>query len=50
MLKGMAMIVTGMLLDWSTDVDSGAFQATFGVVELSDGLLSSRSRSASSAR
>ena len=38
-LKGMAMIVTGMLFGLvGTDVDSGAFRFTFGIVELSDGL------------
>ena len=38
-LKGMAMIVTGMLFGLvGTDVDSGAFRFTFGFVELTDGL------------
>lgn len=38
-LKAMAMIVTGMLFGIvGTDVDSGVFRFTLGVVELSDGL------------
>ncbi|HTM79275.1 MAG TPA: tripartite tricarboxylate transporter permease, partial [Devosia sp.] len=38
-LKAVAMIITGMLFAMvGTDVDSGAFRFTFGVVELSDGL------------
>jgi putative tricarboxylic transport membrane protein len=38
-LKGMAMIVTGMLFGLvGTDVDSGAFRFTLGATELTDGL------------
>jgi len=38
-LKAMAMIVTGMLFGIiGTDVDSGTFRFTFGLVELTDGL------------
>ncbi len=38
-LKAMAMIVTGMLFGLvGTDVDSGAFRFTFGVIQLTDGL------------
>jgi TctA family transporter len=38
-LKAMAMIVTGMLFGIvGTDVDSGAFRFTLGIVDLTDGL------------
>ncbi len=38
-LKAMAMIITGMLFGLvGTDVDSGAFRFTLGMIELTDGL------------
>ncbi|CAH1651670.1 tripartite tricarboxylate transporter permease [Chelatococcus asaccharovorans] len=38
-VKAMAMIVTGMLFGMvGTDVDSGAYRFTFGVIDLTDGL------------
>jgi TctA family transporter len=38
-VKAMAMIVTGMLFGMvGTDVDSGAFRFTFGIMDLTDGL------------